>query len=69
MDRLSEELPMPAGYFDFALRQLGITAPLAAALLEDTGASPEPLAEPDTEITLGQQLQRSCQRHGRHLDR
>ena len=56
MDRLSEKLPMPAGYFDLALRQLGTTAQAAAALLEGTGVSLARLAEPDAEITLGQQL-------------
>jgi AraC-like DNA-binding protein len=55
-DRLAEDLPMPAGYFDLALRHLGITAEAAAALLEGTGVSLALLAETDAEITLGQQL-------------
>src|SRR5262245_31957035 len=56
MDRLAEQLPMPAGYFDFVLRQLGTTAQAAAALLKGTGVSPARLAKPDAEITLGAQL-------------
>ena len=56
MGRLTENLPMPAGYFDLTLRQLGTTPQAAAALLDGTGVSPAHLAEPDAEITLGQQL-------------
>src|SRR5271154_3931920 len=56
MDRLAETLPMPAGNFHLALRLLGTTAQTAAALLEGTGLSPELLAQPDAEITLGQTL-------------
>ena len=47
---------MPAAALDFVLRQLGTTAQAAAALLEGTGVSLAHLAEPDAEITLGQQL-------------
>lgn len=47
---------MPGGYFDLVLRHLGTTPEIRAALLEGTDVSPERLAEPDAEITLGQGL-------------
>jgi AraC-like DNA-binding protein len=56
MDRLSEKLPMPAAPLDFVLRQLGTTAEVAAALLDGTSLSLAGLADPDAEITLGEQL-------------
>src|SRR5262245_30700791 len=47
---------MPAGYFELALRTLGTTPRLRAALLDGTGVTPAAVAQPDAEITLGQQL-------------
>ena len=56
MDRVSEKLPIPAGYFDLVLRQLGTTPAAAAALLEGTDVSLVDLAKPDAEIAQGQGL-------------
>lgn len=56
MDRLSEKLPMPAGYVDLVLRHLGTTAAAAGTLLEGTDVSLANLAEPEAEMTLGQLL-------------
>ena len=56
MDRVSETLPMPGGYFDLVLRHVGTTPEVVAALLEGTDVSLAQLAKPDAEITLGQGL-------------
>lgn len=56
MERVSEKLPMPAGYFDLVIRHLGSNATAAAALLDGTGISRAQLAKPDAQITLGQAL-------------
>lgn len=47
---------MSAAPIDFVLRQLGTTAQAAAALLDGTGISLACLADPEAEVTLGQQL-------------
>jgi AraC-like DNA-binding protein len=57
MERFADRLPMPAAYFELALRQFGTTQFLRNELLAGTGVSPGQLAEPGAEITLGQQLQ------------
>lgn len=54
MPRWGDRLPMPAAYFELALREFGATAELAAALRDGTGvALGESAGE---EITLGQQV-------------
>jgi AraC-like DNA-binding protein len=57
VERFCDRLPMPAAYFELALRQFGTTQFLRDALLAGTGVSAAQLAEPGAEITLGQQLQ------------
>jgi AraC-like DNA-binding protein len=57
VERFVDRLPMPAAYFELALRQFGTTQFLRGELLSGTGVSAAQLAEPGAEITLGQQLQ------------
>lgn len=55
MDRPSEQLRMPASYFQLVLRLCGTTQELRDAILDGTGVASETLA-PGSDITLGQQL-------------
>ena len=57
MDRFADRLPVPAAYFDLALRQFGNTRFLREEIVAGTGVSVAKLSEPGAEITLGQQLQ------------
>ena len=56
MNRISEKLPMPGGYFDLVLRHFANTPKATEALLEGTNFSLAQLSKPDVEITLGQGL-------------
>ena len=56
MERFADHLPMPAAYFELALRQFGTTQFLRDELLAGTAVSAAQLAAPGAEITLGQQL-------------
>ncbi len=54
MPQWSASLPMPMAYFALALRELGSTAQIEAALRAGTGVTVD---QSGSEITLGQQLQ------------
>lgn len=54
--RITDLLPMPAGYFRLVLELLGTTASRRQALLEGTGIAPGAAARIGDEVTAGQQL-------------
>jgi AraC-like DNA-binding protein len=56
ISRAAESLPMPIAYFHLVLREFGGEPAARAALLAGTDVTPQQLAEPGAEITVGQQF-------------
>jgi hypothetical protein len=57
VERYADRLPMPAAYFELALRLFGTSQFMRDELLAGTGVSAAQLSQPGAEMTLGQQLQ------------